>query len=189
MAPKPARVKYYTPHAIAAYGSEYLRNGGNGVAALRAIFPEETFKPERAGQISGAIKRKPEIVKLIEGRERQQALALSDALERYGATADRTGEELARMAFAQVRDVIDWGTEADPKDPKKRRQYLRVRDASEISEDAHRAIVKVTQRPDGSVTAELGDKLTALRDLARLKGWIADKPADNNQAISLIIQR
>ena len=107
---------------------------------------------------------------------------------KYGATADRTGEELARLAFSQVRDVVDWYTVTDPK-TKLRKQVVRVRDASEISDDAHRAIAKITAKPDGTVTIELGDKLTALRDLARLKGWIADKPTDTGNQVAFIIQR
>jgi len=182
------RVKYYTPQAIAAFGAELLRNGSNGSAAVRAIFPEETFTVARAGTIANAIKRKPEIAALIAERDRIKALALSDALERFGATVERTGDELARLAFAQVRDVVDWYTVTDPK-TKQRKQVVRVRDASEISADAHRAIAKITQKPDGTVTVELGDKLTALRDLARLKGWIVDKPPEPNHLVSLIIQR
>jgi len=173
---------------VAAFGAELLRNGSNGTAAVRTIFPEETFKPERAGQIAGLLKRKPEIVKLLEEQRVRNGLVLSHALERYGASADRAGDELVRLAFTNLRDVVDWFTVTDPK-TKQRRQVVRVRDAGEIGDDAHRALAKITQKPDGTVTIELHDKQAALMNLARLKGWIADKPADNNQAISLIIQR
>lgn len=182
------RAKYYTPQAIAAFANEFMRNGGNGTDAVFAIFPTETFTRSRAQTISQSLRKKPEIINLVAERDRRQALALTDALDRYGATSDRTGEELARLAFAQVRDVVDWFTVTDPK-TKTRKQVVRVRDASEISEDAHRAIAKITARPDGTITIELGDKLAALNSLARLKGWIADKPQDTGQSVNLIIQR
>ena len=182
------RVHYYTPQAIAAFGAELLRNGSNASSAVRAIFPDETFTPKRAGQIAGVLRRKPQIISLIAERDRRQALALSDALDRFGATADRTAEELARLAFAQVRDVVDWFTVTDEK-TKARKQVVRVRDASEISEDAHRAVAKITAKPDGTVTIELADKLTALRDLAKLRGWISDKPEQPNNLVSFVIQR
>jgi hypothetical protein len=166
-----------------------LRNGGNLSQAINLLFPDPNRQSRRTNAIAVIVRKQPIVQKMIAEQAARALAAADEALDRYGATADRTAEEMARLAFAQMRDVVDLRTETDPNDPKKRRQVLRVRDFIEINDDAHRAIVKVTQRVDGTVTIELGDKLAALNSLARLKGWIADKPADNNQAISLIIQR
>lgn len=174
--------------SIAAFGTELLRNGGNASLAVRTIWADDNIKPNSAATLAQRLKATPQIQEMLAEQDRRRALALSDALDRFGATADRTGEELARLAFAQVRDVVDWFTVTDPK-TSQRKQIVRVRDAAEISPDAHRAIAKITSKPDGTVTIELGDKLTALRDLARLKGWIADKPEQPNQLVSLVIQR
>lgn len=183
-----ARSRYYTPEALAAYGAELLRNGGNGAVAVRSLYPNDNLSNARVQQLSYGLRNTPLIKDMLARQAARAASAADAALEKYGATADRTGEELARLAFSQVRDVVDWYTVTDPK-TKARKQVVRVRDASEITDDAHRAIAKVTQRPDGTITIELGDKLTALRDLARLKGWIADKPTDTGNQVAFIIQR
>jgi hypothetical protein len=184
-----ARSKYFKPHAISAFGVEYLRNGGNASLAVRTIWPDDKIPMSRASQIGTRLRQKPELARIVGEIERRASDALAHAAERFGATAERAGEELARLAFAQVRDVAEWGTEPDPSNPKQSRQFLRFRGSNEISDDVHRAIASITRRPDGTITITLGDKQAALMNLARLKGWIADKPADNNQAISLIIQR
>ena len=36
---------------------------------------------------------------------------------------------------------------------------------------------------------KLADRLAAMNSLARLKGWIADKPVDNRQLVMLKIER
>ena len=95
---------------------------------------------------------------------------------------------MARLAYTELRQVVDWGSTIDPK-TKKRETYLRVKDAVEIDPDAHKALVEITRKVDGSMTVKLADKRAAQMDLARLKGWVQDKPADATQAVQLVIQR
>lgn len=181
--------QYYSDTALLAFGAELIRNGGNASAAVIAIHPETASVRGRAGTLGWRLKEQPIVAEMLRKQAQRLSRAADEAVDRYGATADRTAEEMARLAFAQMRDVVDLRTEPDPKDPKKRHQVLRVRDFAEIGDDAHRAIVEVTQRADGTVTIKLGDKLAALNSLARLKGWIADKPTDPQQLVNLIIQR
>jgi hypothetical protein len=181
--------QFYAPDALIAFGTELLRNGGNGTLAVVTLYPEMTDDRRRAAGLSIHLRRQKIVKDMVAAQALRLSQAAGEALERYGATADRTAEEMARLAFSQMRDVVDLRTETDPKDPKKRHQVLRVRDFAEIGDDAHRAIVEVTQRADGTVTIKLGDKLAALNSLARLKGWIADKPTDPQQLVNLIIQR
>lgn len=184
----PVRSKYYQPASIAAFGTELLRNGGNASLAVKTIWPDDGLKQVQVGMLGGRLRKHPQIQEMLAEQERRGALALSDALSRYGATSDRAADELVRLAFTNLRDVVDWFTTTDPK-TKVRRQVVRVRDAAEISEDAHRALSKISHKPDGTVTIELHDKQAAIMNLARLKGWIADKPEQPNQLVSLVIQR
>ena len=183
-----ARSTVLTPDSVAAYAAELLRNGGNGSAAARLVWPELAIDPRAASRRSMLLRKQPAVLRAVEIQQQRAAQAVAEALDRYGATADRTADELARLAFAQMRDVVDLFTVTDPT-TKKRRQVLRVRDFIEISDDAHRAIVEVTQRPDGTVNIKLGDKRAALMDLARLKGWIADRPQDPGTSVAFVIQR
>ena len=135
------------------------------------------------------LRKQPNSPEAIDEYSRNAPLsAVTDALDRYGATADRAADELARLAFTELRQVVDWTSAIDPK-TKQRRQTVRVRDASEIDPDAHRALAKISQKADGTTTIELHDKRAALMDLARLKGWIADRPQDPGTSVAFVIQR
>lgn len=184
-----AASKYTRPQFVAAFGTEYLRNGGNISAAVRKTFPNEHRTSGAVTQIGILLMRTPEMVRIKGNVEEMAGRALAHAAERFGATADRAAEELTRIAFAQVRDVADWSTTADPADKARTRQVLTFRDSADISPDVHRAITEVTSRADGTVTIKLGDKQAALMNLARLRGWIADKPEQPNHLVSLVIQR
>lgn len=184
-----ATSKYTRPQFVAAFGIELLQNRGNVTAAVRATFPNDKLSNANVSKVGQRLIAHPDIRKIREEIERRAAQALAHAAERFGASADRAAEELTRLAFAQMRDVVDLSTVPDPVDKNKRRQVLRVRDFADISDDAHRAIVEVTQRVDGTVTIKLGDKQAAIMNLARLKGWIADKPEPSSQLVSLVIQR
>ena len=163
--------------------------GGNISAAVRKTFPNEQRTSGAVTQIGILLMRTPEMVRIKGNVEEMAGRALAHAAERFGATADRAAEELTRIAFAQVRDVADWSTTADPADKARTRQVLTFRDSADISPDVHRAITEVTSRADGTVTIKLGDKQAALMNLARLRGWIADKPEQPNHLVSLVIQR
>jgi phage terminase small subunit len=109
-------------------------------------------------------------------------------LDRYAITADRLAEEMARLAFTELRQVVDVRTETDPASGK-RRQRVTLRDFSAIDADAHRALVEVKQSASGEVSVKLADKRGAIMDLARLKGLIVDKPPEQKQLVMLKIER
>ena len=183
-----AASKYTRPIYVSAFGIEYLRNGGNISAAVRATFPHDKLSSSNATKVGARMLAHPDIQKVRMELEGRAARALSHAAERYGANADRAADELVRLAFTNLRDVVDWFTVTDEK-TKARKQVVRVRDAGEITDDAHRAIAKISHKPDGTVTIELHDKQAAIMNLARLKGWIADKPEQPNNLVSFVIQR
>jgi hypothetical protein len=173
---------------VRSFFAAYISNGGNASAALETVIPNPARGKQATWRYASVLKRHPEFVRLQADQEARAALSVAHALERYGITAEQAAEEMARLAFTELRQVVDWYTITDKKTGT-RRQVVRVKDASEIDPDAHRALTKITTRADGSVTIELADKRAAIMDLARLKGWIQDKPQDNTQAVSLIIQR
>lgn len=95
---------------------------------------------------------------------------------------------MARLAFTEMREVMDVVTETDPATGT-RRQTIKVKDFRDIDADAHQAIVEVVRTPSGEIRIKLADKQVAIMNLARLKGWVQDKPDANTQAVQLIIQR
>jgi hypothetical protein len=175
---------------LEAFAAELIRNGGNGTAALRVVQPHLAAGSSSSLSTRASYLRKHEIVqgRLAEAAARSAA-ALEAALARYDLTADRVAADMARSAFTELRQVADWGSKVVDVKTGKREYWLRVRDAVEIDPDAHKALVSIERKADGSLKIQLADKLAAQMNLARLKGWIADKPADIGQAVQLIIQR
>lgn len=122
-------------------------------------------------------------------RARQTALALAavdSAVERYGITADRVADAMARLAFTDINQVADWQTVGEGS---KRRQTVIIRDAADIHPAAMAAISEIKHDTGGRVTVKLYNKREALMDLARLKGWIADKPVDQRNLVVLKVER
>lgn len=185
---QPDKRSVITEEVVRDFVSAYLTNGGNGSAAVRTALGDPAKPSSASVTLAGRLKKHPMFRQAMADREASRASAVAAALQRYGIDVERAASEIARVAFSELRQVVDWYTTVDKKTGA-RTQTVRVKDATEIDPDAHRAIAKVTQRADGTVTIEMHDKLTALRDLARLKGWIADKPEGNTAAVSLIIQR
>ena len=186
---KSRRETVVTEANVLKFAEAYLLNGRNGAKTIRELFPDRTFNETHQYRVVNRFKAHRVFKRVISEADARTDLAISHAIDRYGITQDRLAEELARIALSELRDVVQLETIPDPQDGKRRIQRLRVRDFNAISPDAHKTLAKVTQRADGSIQVELHDKLTALRDLARLKGWIADRPAETTQAVSFVVHR
>jgi len=178
----------YTSHALAAFAKELIANGGNGAQAVRTLYPDYARDDSSLRRLAHNLRKQKLVQELLADTQQKALASAAAAIERYGLTADNTAETMARLAMTDLRQVVDWGSEIDPK-TKKRTYWLRVRDAIEIDPDAHKALVSIEKRADGSLKVSLADKRAALMDLARLKGWVQDKPTDTSQAVQLIIQR
>lgn len=127
----------------------------------------------RAGYASGDIGRQ-----LLTKTHVQEAIAEAQKAraERTQVTADRVLLELARVAFLDPADVLDFASGPS----------VRLRDADRIPEDARRAIasIKVKRYAEGRGEAakeveviefRLCDKLSALDKLGRHLGLFADR--------------
>jgi hypothetical protein len=64
-----------------------------------------------------------------------------------------------------------------------------VKDFDAADADALAAITEVRRTATGEITVKLADKRQALMDLARLKGWVAEKPANPQQLVVLKVER
>jgi len=132
------------------------------------------------------LRRHPVIAAALAEAHRAQALAVHVAIERYSITADRVADAMARLAFTELRQIVDVHSVVVGG---QRRRVVEVKDFSEIDGDAHQAIAEVRKTSGGELTVKLFNKREALMDLARLKGWIAEKPVDQRSLVMLKIER
>lgn len=140
---------------------EYLVDLNATQAAIRA-----GYSPASAGQLAHELLEKPLIAASI-----QQAMA--ERSMRTQVTADQVVRELARIGFADLRRVVDWGPDGVTL---KHSEDLSAEDAAFISEVGERH-----GRYGTSVHIKTHDKKGALELLARHLGMVeAPKAGDTN---------
>ncbi|MGH6853425.1 MAG: terminase small subunit [Stellaceae bacterium] len=131
--------------------NEYLLTMNASEAARRA-----GYKPHYAGLRGYALMRRPDVQAAIRN-------AMDARAKRTGVSSDRVVEELASIAFSDIRNILDWGTD-----------HVRLRPASALTEADRAAIksisVRIGRRGCGHVRVRLHDKFAALMMLERHLG-------------------
>ena len=173
-------------NTLQAKYAELLADGWKQADAYRSVYPGDYS--DRACSVKASRLAKHPLV--VEVRHRRIAIAVTAvdrAVERYQITQDRVADELARLAFTSMPQLADVRTvkESDGK----MRQRVVIRDFVDADPEALKAIVEVKRTAGGEISIKLADKRAALMDLARFKGWIADKPVDQRQLVMLKIER
>lgn len=138
---------------------EYLVDFNAKEAAIRAGYPARS-----AEKSAERLLRQPDIVAAVEK-------AVAARKEKIRVTADRIVEEYAHIAFANLRDFIDWGPEG-----------IEMRPKAALSAADTAAIADI--RPNGrggNGGVKLYDKQAALNALARHLG-LFDPKARNGKA-------
>jgi len=135
----------------ARFVEEYLKDLNATQAAIRA-----GYSPRRADALGYENLRKPEIKDAIEVAQRERSA-------RTGVTADRVVQEIARVAFSSLRDVMTWGPAS-----------VQVRPDGEITPEAAAAIAEIAETNTG-VKVKLHNKVAALEQLAKHVGLYQDR--------------
>ena len=164
----------------------FLSNGGDASAAYREAY---RTKPgdKTIGQRAWKLKRSKTVATKLAEVQAVSLRAVDRAVEQYSITAERVAQELALLAFTRMPQLADVKTEAGQDG--KQHQRVIVRDFAAVDQDALAAISEVKRTAGGEVSIKLYDKRAALMDIARLKGWVADKPVDNRQLVVFKVER
>jgi phage terminase small subunit len=132
-----------------------VAEGKSARAAYLAAF-QACRKPEAADASAAKLLAKPAVRARVD-----QLIAV--AAEKAGVTIDRVVAELARIGFADIRQVVSWGPDG-----------IAVIDSAKISDDAVAAVAEVGKTATG-IKVELHDKVGALEKLGRHLGMFKDK--------------
>jgi phage terminase small subunit len=146
---------HLTPKQV-RFIDEYLVDLNATQAAVRA-----GYSAKMAASIGHENLRKPEIASAIAEEQGVRSV-------RLGITADRVLQELARIAFSDIRQVVTWGEEG-----------LTLRPSSGLSADIAAVVQQISQTADGRHHVKLHPKLDALDKLARHLG-LYDGRAEQN---------
>jgi phage terminase small subunit len=93
-------------------------------------------------------------------------VAMSERSERTKITLDRVLEELALIAFSDMRDFVTWGPNG-----------VRLKASDELPEKVARCVSELAESPGkygSSIRLKLHDKLAALDKLARHIGFFGE---------------
>lgn len=138
---------------------------GNKMTKLQRRLVEEyviDLNGAQAAKRAGYARRPGGLARLL--RRPDIAAAIAEAIEtravRARLSADRVLQEYARIAFADIRRIADFGS-----------GELKVRQGAELSDDDAAAIAEVTPAGrNGGVRVKLHDKKAALDAIARHLG-------------------
>lgn len=101
-------------------------------------------------------------------------------IEKTAITKERVAEELAKIAFLDIREAVRWGkspldTTSENASPNGLGIYpVELVPSEIISDDAAAAVSEVSLTQTG-VKIKMHDKRAALMDLAKLMGFVTDK--------------
>lgn len=129
---------------------EYIIDLNHTAAAIRAGYAAKT-----ARTVGSKLALEPEVADAI-------LAAMADRSARTHVTADRVVRELARIAFASIRDTVSWSPTG-----------IVMLDSAAISDDAAAAIVEVSDTRTGrqrTIKIKLASKMAALALLAAHTG-------------------
>lgn len=104
-----------------------------------------------------------------------RALAKIDkVLNRYAITEERIASEVAKLAFTDIRDVLEWDKEGK----------ITIKSSAELDPNVAGAISDIIETDKG-LRIKLFDKKSALELLARYKGMLIDRKESTNKSVNI----
>lgn len=150
----------------AAFVAEYLVDLNATQAAIRAGYSERT-----AYRIGAELLQKTSVAEAIAAGQAKRA-------QRVEITADRVVAELAKIAFADPRDLMEWGPDG-----------VKLKASADLTEEQAASVAEVsetTTKDGGSLKLKKHDKVKALELLGRHMGMFRDK-VENEISGGLVI--
>lgn len=158
-----------------AFLLHYMEHG-NAAHAYRVAYGPST-KPRNDVDKAKGLLKSPNVARALalarHYAERQLALKeppaqpgaaiVSPLAQRYAITQERAAQMLSLLAATDARDYFEWGPDG-----------VKIKPSAELTAAQAYGVVEVSQtvtKDGGTIRVKLADKLTALRDLARLRGW------------------
>ena len=141
-----------------AFVAEYLVDLNATQAAIRAGYSERT-----AYRIGAELLQKTSVAEAIAAGQAKRA-------QRVEITADRVVAELAKIAFADPRDLMEWGPDG-----------VKLKASADLTEEQAASVAEVsetTTKDGGSLRLKKHDKLKALELLGKHLGMFERKMED-----------
>lgn len=148
-------------HKQAAFVREYLIDLNGTQAAIRAGYSERTANEQAARLLANV-----SVSKAVADAQAERA-------DRLEITADRVLAELAKIGFADMRDVASWGETVVDEDGKPI-HGVKLVSSDKLTDSAAAAISEIAETPAG-LRIKLHDKRAALVDIGKHLGMFTEK--------------
>ena len=150
---------------------EYLIDGNAGRAFLASYGGKKS-----ASSVGGyKILKRPKVRALLDAARAKEA-------DKYAATRERWVQEVTRIAFSDIGEIVDWDG-----------AHIQIKAKADIPEAARRAIAEIsetTTEQGGTIKVKLHDKLGALTALGKmLKLFVERHEIDVGPNLAEIIAR
>ena len=145
----------------AAFVREYLIDLNGTQAAIRAGYSERTANEQAARLLANV-----SVSKAVADAQAERA-------DRLEITADRVLAELAKIGFADMRDVASWGETVVDEDGKPI-HGVKLVSSDKLTDSAAAAISEIAETPAG-LRIKLHDKRAALVDIGKHLGMFTEK--------------
>ncbi|QXN70888.1 putative terminase small subunit [Bacillus phage vB_BspP_Dartukuta] len=145
----------------AAFVREYLIDLNGTQAAIRAGYSERTANEQAARLLANV-----SVSKAVADAQAERA-------DRLEITADRVLAELAKIGFADMRDVASWGETVVDEDGKPI-HGVKLVSSDKLTDSAAAAISEIAETPAG-LRIKLHDKRAALVDMGKHLGMFTEK--------------
>lgn len=158
----------------ARFVEEYLVDLNATAAAIRA-----GYSPDSARTLGSRTRAMPAVDAAIRARQAELAASL-------GITQEHVLRERARLAFGDIRRVMDWGPAVPvyDEDTGEARpvQGIVLKPADDLDDDAAAAIAEIRQTKEG-LAIKLHDKPAALNALAKQLGFDAPTKVEHSGTV------
>lgn len=158
---------------------EYLSNGKNCVQAYAKTRNEPIAEIKKnTRQDAYKYKKHPAVQQALAVAEHNAQRQISRAMDRYAITQERIAQELAKIAFSDTRDIMEWGEDG-----------VRIKPSSELTDEAAGAIAEVSEtrndKTGTTVRVKNHDKVSALVNLGKSMGMFNEKIDHQHKHVSV----
>lgn len=168
------------------FAREYMSNGRNAAMAYCVVYGRNWKPGDEPTQGQKVTSRRylnhPKVKKILAEAEDKVMNVTRKVMDKYAVTQERVLEELARVAFGNVTDMVSWDEE----------KGVVVKKSDELTDDEKSNIAEVTEietKTGKKIKIKTRDKEKALETLAKHLGLLTERHEHKHLSVNFVIDK
>ena len=120
------------------------------------------------------VRRNPEIKAIVSAHKGKDRSNVEKVLDKYEISETRIAEEIAKLAFSSVTDVLEWDKEGK----------VSIKSSAELDPRVAGAISEIIPSETG-LRIKMFDKKSALELLAKYRGMLVDRKETKSSSVNI----